>query len=122
MVCHSILTSQTLCEQVILRYLGRDSVPEYKATRERLVLYPRTAYFKREKVRDELDRMLADAKERGLPLSSVDSVYLQGEDAISEHEHRNGYDKPWGPTGVQKSLKDGSVFAPVQAKHTVTTK
>jgi len=90
----------TLAEQVILRALGRDSVPEYKPTRERLSFYPRTAFYKREKVHDELQRMLAHARAQGLPDSSVDSIYLRGEQAIREHEARNGYDLPIGPTGV----------------------
>jgi len=90
----------TLAEQVILRALGRDSIPEYKRTRGDLVAYPRTAFFKRARVEGELDRMLADAKAKGLGPESVDSVYLRGDEAIKEHEKRNGYDKPWGPNGV----------------------
>jgi len=90
----------TLCEQVILRALNRTSIPEYKPTRPREVSYPRTAYFKRNRVPDELERMVAAARAKGLGLESVDSVYLRGEAAILEHDRRNGYDKPVGVHGV----------------------
>lgn len=50
---------QSLCEQVILRALGRDSVPEYVLTRERQTYYPRTAAFKRARILGELDRIVA---------------------------------------------------------------
>ena len=53
--------------------MGRTSVPEYVPTRPRLSSYPRTAYFKREKVHKELERMLADAKKKGLGPESIDS-------------------------------------------------
>jgi hypothetical protein len=96
----------TLCEQVILRALGRDSIPEYKPTRERLSFYPRTAFYKREKVRDELKRMIEHAESQGGSAADVDSVYLRGEEAILEHEKRNGYDKAFGPTGVAAQEKD----------------
>jgi len=45
--------------------------------------------------------MLAAAAAKGLGPESVDSVYLRGEEAVLEHERRNGYDKPWGVNGVQ---------------------
>jgi hypothetical protein len=82
-----------------------------------MAYYPRTAFFKREKVRGELDRLLADAKARGLPDASVDSVYLRGEAAIAEHEKRNGYDKTWGPNGVAASMRDDVVHVPTAARH-----
>lgn len=44
--------------------------------------------------------MLADAKSKGLPPESVDSVYLKGEEELKVHERRNGYDLEWGPNGV----------------------
>lgn len=91
---------QTLCEQVILRALNRASIPEYKPTRQRLAHYPRTAYFKRARITEELKRLIAAAEEKGLSAESVDSIYLKGEDAITEHERRNGYDKAYGPGGV----------------------
>ncbi|ORY34298.1 hypothetical protein BCR39DRAFT_517536 [Naematelia encephala] len=109
----------SLCEQVILRALGRESIPEYKPTRERLAFYPRTAFFKREKVTPELQRMLADAERKGLPPSSVDSVYLKGEKAIEEHERRNGYDKAFGPNGVAQTMKDDAPYVPEAPKHDV---
>jgi len=95
-------------------------VPEYVPTRERLTFYPRTAYFKREKVKEELQRMIADAEAKGLPASSVDSVYLRGEEAMREHERRNGYDKPWGPNGVSRTMKEDAIrFTPPQPRHIV---
>jgi len=93
----------TLCEQVILRALNRSSIPPsvYTPTRDRLIHYPRTAYFKRARIDQELKNMLEEAAAKGLPASSVDSVYLKGEEAIKEHEKRNGYDAEWGPNGVE---------------------
>ena len=90
--------------------MNRTSIPEYKATRERLVSYPRTAYFKRERVREELARMIEDSNKTGKP---VDSVYLRGEQALLEHERRNGYDKAWGPKVVaQVSGNQSAMFVP----------
>lgn len=100
---------QTLCEQVILRALNRTSIPEYKPTRPRLAHYPRTAYFKRARITEELSRLIAAAEEKGLSSESVDSIYLKGEDAIAEHERRNGYDKAYGPGGVIQ-WKEGGKF------------
>ncbi|KAJ7189934.1 hypothetical protein B0H12DRAFT_1332311 [Mycena haematopus] len=51
----------TLCEQVILRALGRTSVPEFKPTRPREVYFPRTFTFKRARVQEELARLVAAA-------------------------------------------------------------
>ncbi|ORX40215.1 hypothetical protein BD324DRAFT_616889 [Kockovaella imperatae] len=107
----------TLAEQVILRALDRTSIPEYKPTRERLATYPRTAYFKREKVKEELVRMIKDAESKGKSAKDVDSVYLRGEEAILEHERRNGYDKPWGPHGVQRHMKDNEEWVPTSTRH-----
>jgi hypothetical protein len=98
---------------VILRALNRTSIPEYIPTRPRESFYPRTAYFKREKVKPELDRMIAAAIAKGLPASSVDSVYLRGEEAIAEHERRNGYDKAFGRNGVERWMGDKAMVAPV---------
>lgn len=107
----------TLCEQVILRAMGRTSIPEYQITRPRLASYPRTAFFKRERVHDELERMLADAKAKGLGPDAVDSIYLKGEEAILEHERRNGYDKPWGPNGVQVDFYNDYTYVPPSNRH-----
>jgi len=96
----------TLCEQVILRALGRDSVPEFKPTRPREVYFPRTFTFKRARVQEELDRLVAAAKAKGLPADSVDSIYLRGEEFIKEHEKRNGYDRPHGPGGLCLTPED----------------
>ncbi|KAJ7105843.1 hypothetical protein C8R44DRAFT_745498 [Mycena epipterygia] len=96
----------TLCEQVILRALGRDSVPEFKPTRPREVYFPRTFTFKRARVQEELDRLVATAKAKGLPADSVDSIYLRGEEFIKEHEKRNGYDRPHGPGGLCLTPED----------------
>ena len=48
--------------------------------------------------------MIKAAEAKGLGADSVDSVYLKGEEAILEHEKRNGYDKAYGPTGVQERM------------------
>lgn len=90
--------------------MNRTSIPEYKASRERITFFPRTAYFKRERVREELQRMIEDSNKTGVP---VDSVYLRGEEAVLEHERRNGYDKAWGPNGVaQMAGNQNQVFVP----------
>lgn len=44
--------------------------------------------------------MIKAAEAQGLGKESVDSIYLKGEEAIAEHEKRNGYDKAYPPTGV----------------------
>jgi hypothetical protein len=107
---------QTLCEQVILRALGRTSVPEYTPTRPRLSFYPRTAFYKREKVRAELARMVAAAGSA----AAVDSVYLRGAAALAAHEARNGYDLPVGPTGVQGREREATAqFRPDGGRHVV---
>lgn len=92
---------QSPIETAILRALDRpEGIPEYLPTRERLFYYPRTVAFKRAKVAEELERMLAAAKARGLGSESVTSVYLRGEEAMRNHERRNGYHLPVGPNGV----------------------
>ncbi|KAK3681998.1 hypothetical protein LTR37_020676 [Vermiconidia calcicola] len=84
----------SLLEQVILRGLGRDSVPEFKPTRERKTWYPRNAGFKRAYATAELERMIAAAKAQGLDESSVDSLYLRrGTKEFEDFEKRNGFDK-----------------------------
>jgi hypothetical protein len=48
----------------------------------------------------------------------VDSVYLRGEEAILEHEKRNGYDKAFGPNGVAAQEKDQRpTFIPPAPRH-----
>ncbi|KAM0460168.1 hypothetical protein ACHAPV_004957 [Trichoderma viride] len=96
-------------DYVILRALNRNCIPEYKPTRPRLAHYPRTAYFKRARITEELQRLIAAAKEEGLSPESVDSIYLKGEDAIAEHERRNGYDKAYGPGGVIQWKEGGKL-------------
>ncbi|EMR66689.1 hypothetical protein UCREL1_6320 [Eutypa lata UCREL1] len=84
----------SLLEQVILRNLGRESLPEFKTTRGRKFWYPRNAGFKRAKAEAELQRMLAAAKAKGLDESSVDSIYLRrGTKEFEEFERHNGFDK-----------------------------
>lgn len=79
---------------MILRNLGRDSVPEYRPTRERKFWYPRNAGFKRAKAEKELERMIAVAKAEGLDENAVDSIYLRrGTREWEEFEKRNGFDK-----------------------------
>lgn len=85
---------------MILKALKRESIPEFKPARSRLVHYPRTAFFKRARVAEELQRMRDAAVAKGLDPNSVDSIYVKGEAAILEHEKRNGYDKEYGPGGV----------------------
>jgi len=99
--------------------MNRTSIPEYKPTRERLAFYPRTAYFKRERVKAELERLIAAAEKEGKPASSVDSIYLRGEEAIREHERRNGYDKAIGPTGVCTDVLVDTHFVPNTPVHIV---
>ncbi|OAL53052.1 hypothetical protein IQ07DRAFT_585033 [Pyrenochaeta sp. DS3sAY3a] len=84
----------TLLEQVILRGLGRDSVPEWKPMRERASYYPRNAGFKRSYIDAELKRMIAAAEAKGLDEGAVDSVYLRrGTKEFEDFERRNGFDK-----------------------------
>jgi hypothetical protein len=89
---------KSLLEQVILRGLGRDSVPEWKPTRERRYWYPRNAGFKRAKAEAEVARMIAAAKSSGLDETAVDSIYLRrGTREFEEFEKRNGFDKEVNP-------------------------
>lgn len=52
--------------------------------------------------------MIQDAEMKGLKRESVESVYLQGEEAIAEHERRNGYDLELGPNGVMSSQQENT--------------
>jgi len=52
--------------------------------------------------------MLEHAKRNGLDPVTVDSVYLKGEEAIREHEKRNGYDLEFGPNGVMSSQQENT--------------
>lgn len=65
--------------------------------------------------------MIAHAKAQGGSEADVDSVYLKGEEAILEHEKRNGYDKGFGPNGVLSSYGyDGrQAYIPTEAKQKV---
>ncbi|KAG7530408.1 hypothetical protein FFLO_05071 [Filobasidium floriforme] len=96
----------TPCEKVILRALGRESIPEYRPIRERQAYFPRTATFKRARIDAELERMIAAAAAEGLGRDSVDSIYLKGEEAIREHERRAGYDLAHGPGGIAHTIDD----------------
>ena len=93
---------------MILKALGRDSVPEFQPTRDRLQHFPRTAHFKRARVEEELGRLIAKAKAGGQSIDSIDSIYLRGEEAILEHERRNGYDLEYGPNGVMSSQQENT--------------
>ena len=64
------------------------------------------AFFKRARVGEELERMIAEARRKGLPAESVESIYQGTPEQIAEHERRNGYDKPWGPKGVAQLQDD----------------
>jgi hypothetical protein len=52
--------------------------------------YPRNWTFKEKKITDELDAMIAAAKAKGLGESAVDSIWLQGEQASTDFDRRNG--------------------------------
>lgn len=56
--------------------------------------HPRNAGFKLAKIPGELQRMIADAKAKGLDANSVDSVWLRGGAELKAMQHRNGFDKP----------------------------
>ena len=56
--------------------------------------------------------MLADAESRGLGPESVDSLCLRGDEAIREHERRNGYDQALGPNGVMLAHGNDDTFVP----------
>lgn len=57
--------------------------------------YPRNSAFKLNKLDDELARLKADRVNRGLPESTIDSVYLKGKEAMSDFIKHNGYDLPF---------------------------
>ena len=59
-------------------------------TRPRRAYYPRHAGFKQAKVPEELERMIAAAKAKGLTEKEVDSLWLRGPEAIAEMKSRNG--------------------------------
>ncbi|EJU02665.1 hypothetical protein DACRYDRAFT_106728 [Dacryopinax primogenitus] len=80
----------SLCEQVILRALQRNSIPEYKPTTERLHTYPRNYVAKFSRVQGELERMVRAAESAGGKREDVDSIYLKGEEEIKLHNLRNG--------------------------------
>ena len=71
-----------------------------------MIYFPRTFTWKRAKIQEELDRMIAAAAAKGLPSSTVESLYLKGADVIREHERRNGYDRPHGPGGISETSQD----------------
>jgi hypothetical protein len=52
--------------------------------------------------------MVEHAVANGLDVSSIDSVYLQGEEALREHERRNGYDLEYGPNGVMSAQQENT--------------
>ncbi|KAJ0331700.1 hypothetical protein COL5a_002367 [Colletotrichum fioriniae] len=79
----------TLAEQAILRALDRESVPEFKPTRERKFWYPRKFCFKEKRIEDELKAMKAAAAAEGLDVSKVDSIWLS-EKARSDLARTNG--------------------------------
>ncbi|KAG7039547.1 hypothetical protein JMJ77_0012245 [Colletotrichum scovillei] len=79
----------TLAEQVILRALDRESIPEFKPTRERKFWYPRNFCFKEKRIEDELKAMKDAAASKGLDASKVDSIWLS-EKARSDFARTNG--------------------------------
>ena len=62
--------------------------------------------------------MVAAAKAKGQPETSVQSLYMRGPEVIREHERRNGYDLPHGPGGLCASSKDpiGKAFSAQRAR------
>ncbi|KZT51166.1 hypothetical protein CALCODRAFT_443460 [Calocera cornea HHB12733] len=101
----------SLVEQAILDRLGKpNGLPEWHITAPRRFFYPRNYTFKVARVQEELERMIAHAKSQGLGPESVDSIYLRGDDAIKEHQRRNGFNLPHGPNkfpdGVKTYLHD----------------
>lgn len=100
---------QSLLEQVILRNLGRESVPEFKPARERKSWYPRNAGFKRAKAEGELARMIEAAEKKGLPASSVDSIYQRrGTPEWEAFERRNGFEKEVNPEAGLLMVQHGA--------------
>ena len=90
-----IFKLQTLLEQVILRAMGKSSIPEFSPTRSREYYYPRNAGFKRAYAFEELKRLEEKAKERGLDPSSVNSAYQKiGSKEWDDFEIRNGFREP----------------------------
>ncbi|KAK1708756.1 hypothetical protein BDP67DRAFT_580867 [Colletotrichum lupini] len=65
----------TLAEQVILLALDRESIPEFKPTRERKFWYPRNFCFKEKRIEDELKAMKDAAAAEGLDPSNIDSIW-----------------------------------------------
>ena len=66
--------------------------------------YPRNASLKLVRAPEELARMEAAAESKGLPRSSVNSLYQKpGSETWKEYERRNGYDKPICPAGVMSN-------------------
>ncbi|KAL3448402.1 hypothetical protein BJX65DRAFT_307262 [Aspergillus insuetus] len=80
----------SLVEQTILRGLGRDSIPEFKPTRDRMYWYPRNSPMKGKRIEGELRRMVEAAKAKGLDESAVDSIWLKGKEVQDEFDHVNG--------------------------------
>jgi len=100
-----------LIEQVILRGLGRESVPEWKPTREPAYWFPRNSGFKLAYAEIELQRMVDAAKAKGLPESSVNSLYQkQGTPEWDAYIKRNGYDLPINPKGNLMEQHDIGAF------------
>ena len=82
--------------------MGRESIPEFKITRPRESYYPREAFTKRARIRDELERMVAWARKNGATPEEVASIsiYRGTPESIKDHEYRHGYELPWGPNEV----------------------
>lgn len=53
--------------------------------------------------------MIAAAEAKGGSAADVDSVYLRGEEAILEHERRNGLDKEFGESGVAENQSTNKI-------------
>jgi len=91
----------TLIEQVILNALGRESIPEFKPTRERKFYFPRNSGFKQAYAEIELERMRAAARAKGLPEDSVDSLWAkQGTQEWKDYLRHNMFDLPIPDSGL----------------------
>jgi hypothetical protein len=66
--------------------------------------YPRNWTFKEEKIRDELNAMIAAAKAKGLDEKAVDSIWLKGDQARKDFDRRNGLLLPVNEeTGLERN-------------------
>jgi hypothetical protein len=81
--------------------LGRESIPEFKPTRERRFYFPRNSGFKQAYAEQELERMKAAARANGQPESCVDSVWArQDTQEFKDYLRHNMFDLPIPDSGL----------------------